>query len=547
MPTHAYIDVDGAQLYCEVDGSGPAVVLIHGFTLDTTMWDDQFAPLARHFTVVRYDLRGFGRSTVPGATSYSHSHDLAALLDRLAIPQAVLVGLSKGGAIALDFALTYPERTAALALIDAVVGGYRWSPAGAARNDLVLQVARTEGIAAAKASWLAHPIFAPAQRSPQVAARLAAIVDRYSGWHFVNDDPEQRLTPRAAGRLAELSMPILVMVGEYDTPDFQHMADLLYREVPHAQKYVVRDAGHMANMEAPAAVTEGLVSFLTQRQHARTSPMATQSGYLTRDNARLYYEVAGEGQPVVLLHAGVADIRQWNNEFGALARHYRVLRYDMRGFGKSDPVPGDFSHLADLVALLDHVGFAAPAVLIGCSQGGMLAMIFALEHPSRARALVMVGSFPSGFRLATPDHPQAAAAAVASEAGDLDLLAELQAQIWFDGMGRTPDQVDGAMRSLMLAMNRIALTNQARTSAQHLGLPLLDTAAPAVERLAELHVPVLVIIGDHDIPYIQAAAAYMLTHIPTAHRATIPDAGHLPNLDHPDRFMAAIVPFLASI
>lgn len=275
--------------------------------------------------------------------------------------------------------------------------------------------------------------------------------------------------------------------------------------------------------------------------------MPTQSGYFTRDNARLYYEVAGAGRPVVFLHAGVADSRQWNNEFEALAPTCRVLRYDMRGYGKSDPVPGDFSHLADLVALLDYLGFDEPLVLIGCSQGGMLAMVFALEYPSRARALVMVGSFPSGLRIETPDHPQEAAAIAASEAGDLDLLAELEAQIWFDGMGRTPEQVDGAMRSLMLAMNRIALANEARTSAQHLGRPLLDTAAPAVDRLADLHIPVLVVTGDHDIPYIQAAADYMLANIPTAQRATIPDAAHLPNLDHPAEFQAIIAAFLNQV
>ncbi len=159
----------------------------------------------------------------------------------------------------------------------------------------------------------------------------------------------------------------------------------------------------------------------------------------------------------------------------------------------------------------------------------------------------MVGSFPSGLRLEAPDHPKAAKPPPAYAAGDLDLVAELEAQIWFDGMDRTPDQVDQAMRKLGARMNRIALANQARTSAQHLGLPLPDTAAPAVERLAELHVPVLVVTGDHDIPYIQAAAAYMLAHLPTAHRATIPDAGHLPNLDHPDRFLEAIVPFLDQV
>lgn len=271
--------------------------------------------------------------------------------------------------------------------------------------------------------------------------------------------------------------------------------------------------------------------------------MESQSGYLSLGSARLYYEVAGGGQPIVLLHAGVADSRQWNNEFPALARHYRVLRCDLRGFGKSEPVADEFSYLADLLALLDYVGFDAPVVLIGCSMGGVLAMDFAFEHAALAKALVMVGSFPSGLRLEAPDHPKGAEAAAAYAAGDLDLVAELDAQIWFDGMDRTPDQVDQAMRQLALDMNRIALANQAKQLGRHLP----DSYTPAVERLAELHIPVLVVTGDHDIPYIQAAADYMVDHLSTAQRAVIADAAHLPNMDQPAQFLETIVAFLDQV
>ncbi len=127
--------------------------------------------------------------------------------------------------------------------------------------------------------------------------------------------------------------------------------------------------------------------------------METESGFVGIGNANLYYEVAGEGQPLVFIHAGVADSRQWNNEFVHFAQDYRVLRYDLRGYGKSSPVEGEYSHLGDLVALLDEIGLHQPLVVIGCSMGGSLAMNFALEHPSRVNALVMVGSGPSGLRL----------------------------------------------------------------------------------------------------------------------------------------------------
>lgn len=125
-----YSEVNGTQLYWEMAGQGQTVVLLHGFTLDSRMWDDQFLPLAQHFQVIRTDLRGFGRSAVPTAEAYSHEADLCGLLDQLGVAQAHLVGLSKGGAVALNFALTYPTRTASLVLIDAVLPGYAWSAAG---------------------------------------------------------------------------------------------------------------------------------------------------------------------------------------------------------------------------------------------------------------------------------------------------------------------------------------------------------------------------------------------------------------------------------
>lgn len=228
------------------------------------MWDNQFIPFAQHFQVIRYDMRGFGKSALPTDEIYSHVDDLKGLLDQLGVQQAHLVGLSKGGAVALDFALTYPQRTRALVLIDTVLGGFQWSPEAAARDGLVWQRAREAGIPAAKESWLTHPLFAPAQRQPAVKARLARIVDEYSGWHFVNANPEQALEPPAAQRLPELRMPVLAIVGEYDIPDFLQITELVRQQVPAARKTVVPGVGHMANMEAPEKVNDAVLQFLTE-------------------------------------------------------------------------------------------------------------------------------------------------------------------------------------------------------------------------------------------------------------------------------------------
>jgi 2-hydroxy-6-oxonona-2,4-dienedioate hydrolase len=271
--------------------------------------------------------------------------------------------------------------------------------------------------------------------------------------------------------------------------------------------------------------------------------LPTKSGFVNSGNAQLYSETAGEGMPFVMIHAGVADSRQWNNEFAFYARNYEVVRYDLRGYGKSEPVEGEFSHMDDLVAVLNTLGLHEPIVVMGCSMGGGLAMDFALTHPSRMRALIMVGSGPSGLELDVPTPAKFAEAEKAFEAGDLDLVCEIETQIWFDGTGRAPEQVNQAMRKLAYEMNRQALAHEVK----QLGKRLPNTQTPAFDRLSDLKIPVLIIVGAHDTSYILAATDYMVEKIPSAQKVIIEDAAHLPNMDHPEKFQAIVTNFLEGL
>ena len=210
-----------------------------------------------------------------------------------------------------------------------------------------------------------------------------------------------------------------------------------------------------------------------------------QSGFAAIHQAQIYYETAGEGQPFVMIHAGIADRRQWNNEFAYFSKHFQVVRYDLRGYGKSAPVDGEFSHFLDLVALLDYLNIDRPIILMGCSMGGGLAMDFALAQPSRVKALIMVDAGPSGLELDVPTPAKFAEADKAYDLGDLDRVAELDTQIWFDGEGRTPGQVNQAMRQLVYEMDRNVLTHEAK----HLGKRIPNAQIPAAKRLNELNAP----------------------------------------------------------
>jgi len=270
---------------------------------------------------------------------------------------------------------------------------------------------------------------------------------------------------------------------------------------------------------------------------------AIKSGFANIDTARIYYEVAGKGMPLVMIHAGVADSRQWNNEFMNFAQTYQVIRYDMRGYGKSEPVDGEFSHMSDLVSLLDALEIHDPLVMMGCSMGGGLAMDFALTHPSRAKALIMIDSGPSGLELDVARSSKFADVEKAFEEGNLDLVAELETQIWFDGMDRTPEQVNQAMRKLLWEMNRLALSHEVK----QLGKRLPNTQTPAFDRLGALDMPVLVIVGAHDTAYTLAAADYMTEKIQSARKVIIEDAAHLPNMDQPHEFQGIVKDFLESL
>lgn len=257
-----FSEVNGTRLYYEVAGSGAPVVLIHGFTLDTRMWDDQFGPFAERHRVVRYDARGFGKSAPFGDVPYTHADDLAALLAHLDIPRAAIIGLSMGGRIAVNFALAHPAMTSALIPVDATLVGHRWSGEWGTAVGPVGRAARSTGIDAAKQLWLDVTLFTPAREQPAVGASLAAMVAGYSGRHWLGGDPEQNTEPADIDRLGDITAPTLVVVGERDMPDFHVIADTLAQRISGARKAVLPGVGHMANMEAPERFNAEVLRFL---------------------------------------------------------------------------------------------------------------------------------------------------------------------------------------------------------------------------------------------------------------------------------------------
>jgi pimeloyl-ACP methyl ester carboxylesterase len=256
--------VNGTQLVDEVSGAGRAVAFVHGLTLDHRMWDDQAPDFAQQYRVPSYDLRGFGASAPEVGEPYTHAGDLRALLNHLGITRAAVVGLSMGGWVALEFALTYPEALDALVLVDSSLRNFAFGPQFDGTLQTLHRLGREDRPAKAKSGWLADPLVAGSRGFPEVVKRLEQIVEDHGCWRLQHDDPHLPLEPPAIDRLHDIGATMLVVVGEHDLPDFHTIAELLATSIPGARKQVLPDAGHIANMDAPKALDNAVLTFLSE-------------------------------------------------------------------------------------------------------------------------------------------------------------------------------------------------------------------------------------------------------------------------------------------
>ena len=271
--------------------------------------------------------------------------------------------------------------------------------------------------------------------------------------------------------------------------------------------------------------------------------LRTTSGIVPAGAAQIAAEWAGGGQPVVFLHAGVADRRMWRHQLAALAPSHHVIAFDRRGFGETPAVDEAHSQTADLLAVLDHlVGRGKPAVLVGCSEGGRIAIDAALASPHRVAALVLIAPSVTGSPPATPIEAVRRLLEMidlAGTSGDLDEANRLKAALFLDGPLAEEGRVEGPARELFLAMNAIAL------AAPRIGRVL--PPAPAWNQLDRIAVPVRILCGDLDIPHIQERCRQLAAALPDARFEILPGVAHLPSLEQPDRVTAHVSALLAGI
>jgi 3-oxoadipate enol-lactonase len=262
--------INGAELNYELAGEGPPVVLIHEGVCDLRMWDELAPALAPEFTVLRFDMRGFGDSTLPPGP-FSPSGDLLALMDHVGMERAALVGVSYGGRVALDAAFVAPARVTALLLAAPGLSDHEESEASTAfdaEEKRLLDAGDIHGATELNVRfWVDGPDRGPdpgrevvRQRVREMQRRAFEIQE-----HAYADEPAPGPEEPVDVRLGEIQAPTLVVVGDSDTPDFPEIAERLERELPHARRVVLKDTAHTIPLERPDEFRELTLSFLRER------------------------------------------------------------------------------------------------------------------------------------------------------------------------------------------------------------------------------------------------------------------------------------------
>ena len=271
-----------------------------------------------------------------------------------------------------------------------------------------------------------------------------------------------------------------------------------------------------------------------------------QQGFADVNGTRLYYEVGGEGHPLVLNHGGLVDNHLWDDQFAEFAKHFKVIRYDMRGFGDSGLIKNGmepYSMERDLFSLLQFLNIRK-TYMLGLSMGGSLSIDFTLQYPEMVDALITVGAGLSGFEEEDSVEFKAMEEKMeeAFRKGDIARSVEISLQIWTDGPFRTPEQVNPQMRERVRVM-----TTQNWERGNDEDVQPRHIEPPAADRLSEIHVPTLIIVGGEDVEFILTIANKLERDIVGAKKVVIPRTAHHLNMEKPQEFNRVVIDFLEHV
>ena len=265
-----FAEVNGTSIYYELKGEGTPLVFMHGFALDMRYWDNQIEKFASDYTVLRYDFRGFGKSQIPDTSQpYSHHEDLKALLDYLDLEKVVLIAHSMGGIPSFRFAYDYPERVSALVLSEGhpIITQIYDNPETTERLGWIMNVAeeaQNNGVEAGKMALLDISISESALANPISSELFRQMVQEYSGWHWINKDPQIMPEVVELEKLSELTLPVLLINGDLSHISYHIFIIQMHDQLPNSKRIILENSGHMLSLENPTQFNNELSAFLIE-------------------------------------------------------------------------------------------------------------------------------------------------------------------------------------------------------------------------------------------------------------------------------------------
>ncbi len=265
-----FAETNNTSIFYQIAGKGTSLILIHGWTFDSRCWEYQIPVLLKDYQVIFYDLRGFGKSSYPvQGESYSHTKDLVAMMDYLSIDSAILLGHSFGGRIAIDFAFNHPERVIGLILPEGA-----WDvndvDLGDDFNELInwlvstREAAEYEDFDKAKEIWIYGPPLFSSMQKPHSASLVKKMVNEYSWWHYINDDPTEGFDSYSVNKLKTISVPTLIMYGKDSPVGYLKIAQIQNDYIPNSKLVAISDAAHALNIENPDQFNKEILDFLKE-------------------------------------------------------------------------------------------------------------------------------------------------------------------------------------------------------------------------------------------------------------------------------------------
>ena len=254
-----YVLVEGGKLFYEMAGSGKNIVLLHDGMVNREIWDEQFPLLAKTFRVVRYDRRGYGKSSDP-QVKYSHINDLNQLFIQLKIDKAIIFGMSSGGRLAIDFTLTYPEKVNGLVLVGAVVSGFGYTSHMDTRGGHFNPQKYSDPVKVNEYFIMDDPyeIYSENRAAKEKVMKLLPNLARQ------NVVPTQPAGKVAVRSLSEIKVPALILAGEYDIPDVHAHAGVINAGIANSKREIIPRSGHLIPIEQPALFNEAVMNFLNK-------------------------------------------------------------------------------------------------------------------------------------------------------------------------------------------------------------------------------------------------------------------------------------------